>query len=95
VLQSALLPTVCAICVSALYIRFAIAPRVSPPISSPRRILFRSCSREPTEVTAADYRLLFPERIAVLVAGHPGHDWEALRSFAVLYDVRRFYIVYI
>ena len=48
-----------------------------------------------TEVTAADYRLPFPERIAILVAGHPGHDRETLRSFAILYDVRRFYIVYI
>jgi hypothetical protein len=37
----------------------------------------------------------FSERIAVLVASHPGDDREAVRSFAVLYDVRRFDIVYI
>lgn len=35
------------------------------------------------------------ERTAVLVTGHPGDDREAIRSFAVLYDVRRFDIVYI
>jgi hypothetical protein len=36
---------------------------------------------------------LFSERFAVLADGHPGDDREALRSFAVLHDVRRFDLV--
>lgn len=41
----------------------------------------------------ADY-FLFSERFAVLADGHPGDDREALRSFAVLHDVRRIDLVY-
>lgn len=40
----------------------------------------------------ADY-FLFSGRFAELADGHPGDDWEALRYFAVLHDVRRFDLV--
>lgn len=37
----------------------------------------------------------FSGRFGVLAQGFPGNDWEALRSFAFLHDVRHFYLAYI
>lgn len=51
-----------------------------------------SCSLERRLLTTSSP---FLESTAVLVAGHPGDDREALRPFTVLSDVRRFYIVYV
>jgi hypothetical protein len=40
--------------------------------------------------SGADYGFSFSEKFAVLADGYPGDDREALRSFTVLHDVRRF-----
>ena len=82
--QSALPPTLCAICVSVLYIQYSTVPQVSVSISAPAQ---GSRSRELIGATSADDRLL--DTITALDAGYPADDREALRSFVVLHDVRR------
>jgi len=89
--QSALPPTLCTICVSVIYIRFSTARQVSAlpfyPCSGFFWRLVRGSSLERRTLTTG---FPFSEKIAVLADGYPGDDREALRSFAVLHDVRRF-----
>ena len=84
--QSALPLTLCAICVAVFYIHSSIAHNVSASHFCPGSgLLWASWF---TEATGADF--LFSENIAVLAAGYPGDDREALRSLVVAHDVRRF-----
>ena len=54
------------------------------------KIIWESCLWEHTGATGADYGFSFPEKSAVLADGSSDDDREALCSFAVLHDVRRF-----
>ena len=83
--QSALPPTICAICVSILYIQYTTVRQVSAPIShlGLLRILVRDSSPERGTLTFS-----FLDTITTLDAGCPADDREALRSFAVLHGVR-------
>ena len=88
--QSALPPTLCAVCVSVLYIQYTTVSQVSVSISAPARGS-SSCSGEltgPRWMLTTGFLLL--DAIAALDAGCPTNDWEALRPFLVLHDVRRF-----
>src|SRR6266702_3738395 len=92
--QSALPPTLCAICTFVLYFLFSTAPRVSAPDFCPCSgfcwVLFAGAHWSDGTLTTG---FPFSENSAVLVPGCPSDDWEALRSFALLHDVRRLDVV--
>jgi hypothetical protein len=48
----------------------------------------RGSSLEQWTLTACS---IFSARFGVLADDYPSHDWEALRSLIILYDVRRFF----
>ena len=84
--QSALPPTLCAICVAVFYVQSALAHNVSASHFCPGSgLLWASWF---IGVTVADF--LFSENIAVLADGYPDDNREALRSFIVAHNVRRF-----
>jgi hypothetical protein len=87
--QSALPPTLCAICVSVLYIQYTTVHQVIVSISAPAHGP-SSCSRELTGEWMLTTGFSFLDTIAALDAGCPTDDWEVLRPFFVLHDVRRF-----
>ena len=60
------------------------------PLFFPCSEFFRGCSLDHRRMLTTGFT--FSGRSEVLAEGHPSGDWEALRSFAFLHDVRCFYL---
>ena len=89
--QSALPPTLCAICVFVFYIIFSTRPQVSAHDFCPYGGLYWRVVL-PIALTT---RLPFLGSVGGLVPSYTVNDWEALRPFPPLHDVRRLVIVYL
>ena len=61
------------------------------PLFCPCSEFFRGCSLDRSRMLTTGFT--FSGRSEVLAEGHSSGDWEALRSFAFLHDVRCFYLL--